>query len=116
MAQRDVVGAALGREAVAVAIIVYRIERVAHGDTIDRHVVCGVGDVDADREIVAVLELAVSAHILDQHLVAVVLDAERALRLSAPRDDPDRQPDAARPGVGDRGLIVAAARTHLYPD
>src|SRR3546814_2182053 len=37
IAQRDVVGAALGREAVAVAIIVYRIERVAHGDRSEEH-------------------------------------------------------------------------------
>src|SRR3546814_20022534 len=37
-------GAALGREAVAVPIIVYRIASVAHGLTLERHSVCGCGE------------------------------------------------------------------------
>src|SRR3546814_9200983 len=83
---------------------------------LDRQVVCGVGDVDADREILAVLELAVAAHILDQHIVAVVLDADRALRITVHRDVADRQPGDARAGVGARGHIVEEARDIIRLD
>ncbi len=109
VAQRDVIGAALGRKPIAVAIVVHRVERVAHRDAIDRHIVHGVGEMHADREIVAVLKPAVAAHILDQNVIAVVLDADRALGIAVHGDVADREAGDRRAGVGARDHIVEEA-------
>src|SRR3546814_1924638 len=52
----------------------------------------------------------------DLHIVAVVLDADRALRITVHRDVADRQPGDARAGVGARGHIVEEARDIIRLD
>src|SRR5919112_3596610 len=71
--EEDVVGAALGGEAVAVPVVRRRagVLAVEHGHLSEDDVVHGVIEVNTHGKIVTILALRVAIYVLDEHLVSV---------------------------------------------
>ena len=107
----DVVVSALGREAVAVPVFAggALAEVVLHHAVGDDDIVRRAIERDADDIEPAEGALAVADHVVDQHIVRVVLQADHAARIVGDVDVLDREAADGRGRVGARGVVLDEA-------